>query len=212
MYIQYKRLYSSAIFFLWLATICHARQAPVDTSAAEVSLSPAVVDTEQVAPAMPVDTTASSIDADTSAAGLKITGEPARIVPLKKTKSPKGAMIRSLIIPGWGQFYNGKWFKGLVIGGTEIGLITNAVIQNQMAVKAVDQLEKEFYQENRSLSIWWLGAAVLYSITDAFVDAHLYDFDDSPELSMSVKQQKESFEHTPYSIVMMNLTIPLQRF
>ena len=30
-------------------------------------------------------------------------------------------MLRSLFVPGWGQLYNGKWFKALVIGGTEIG-------------------------------------------------------------------------------------------
>jgi len=130
-------------------------------------------------------------------------------VKVEITKSPKGAMLRSLIVPGWGQFYNGKWFKGIIIGGTEVGLITNAIIQNQYAVQAETELEKEFYQENRSLSIWWLGAAILYSITDAFVDAHLYNFDDSPSLSMRTKKEIEPLNNTTYSVISLNLKIPL---
>ena len=130
-------------------------------------------------------------------------------VKVEITKSPRGAMLRSLIVPGWGQFYNGKWFKGILIGGTEIGLVANAVIQNQYAVQAETELEKEFYRENRSLSIWWLGAAILYSITDAFVDAHLYNFDDSPNLSMKVKKEIEPLNQTRYSVVSLNLQIPL---
>jgi hypothetical protein len=99
-------------------------------------------------------------------------------------KSPKGAMLRSLCVPGWGQLYNGKWFKALLAAGTEFGLIANAVVQNQYAVKSQTELEKEFYQDNRRLSLWWLGAALLYSITDAYVDAQLYHFDESPSLSL----------------------------
>ncbi len=124
------------------------------------------------------------------------------------TKSPRGAMLRSLVVPGWGQFYNGKWFKGILIGGTEIGLIVNAVIQDHYAVIAETELEKEFYRDNKSLSIWWLGAAILYSITDAYVDAHLYNFDDSPNLSMKVKEEIEPLSNTQYSVISFNLQIP----
>ena len=34
-------------------------------------------------------------------------------------RSPKGAMIRSLILPGWGQIYNRKFIKALVFLGGE---------------------------------------------------------------------------------------------
>ena len=98
-------------------------------------------------------------------------------------KSPTGAMLRSLFVPGWGQLYNGKWFKALVIGGTEIGLVANAVYQNQMATKANDPLEREWYIDNRNLSYWWLLGTILFSMADAYVDAHLYHFDESPNLS-----------------------------
>ncbi|NOY58007.1 MAG: hypothetical protein GXO75_03605 [Calditrichaeota bacterium] len=101
-----------------------------------------------------------------------------------KTKSPRGAMLRSVFVPGWGQFYNGKWFKGILIAGTEIGLVANAVIQNQYAVHSTTLLEKEFYVNNRNLSFWWLAGAILYSAVDAYVDAQLYHFDESPDLSV----------------------------
>jgi len=40
-------------------------------------------------------------------------------------KSPTGAMIRSLLFPGWGQLYNKKYFKAILVFGAEIGLATN---------------------------------------------------------------------------------------
>jgi hypothetical protein len=108
-----------------------------------------------------------------------------------KSKSPRGAMLRSLIIPGWGQFYNGKWFKGILVGGAELGLITNAVILNQYAARSTTLMEREFYQNNRNLSFWWLGAVILYSIGDAFVDAHLYKFDEAPNLTVKLQPQED---------------------
>ena len=95
-------------------------------------------------------------------------------------------MLRSIFVPGWGQFYNEKWIKGILISGTEVGLVVNAVIQNQLAVNSATTLEKEFYKDNRNLSFWWLAGTILISAVDAFVDAHLYDFDESPDLSLSL--------------------------
>ncbi len=208
MVIHYSRIFCVAIVLFFLAEICPAQQSVPDSAAAGLAEKPIAADSGLVARAVPADTSTIVTETDTTANGLQISGEPVSAKLVKK--SPKAAMIRSLIIPGWGQFYNGKWFKGIIIGGTEIGLITDAIIQNQLAVRATDRLEKEFYQENRSLAIWWLGAAILYSITDAFVDAHLHDFDASPELSMSVKKVNESFEHFSYSIFAMNLAIPIR--
>ena len=114
-----------------------------------------------------------------------VQGEKPDTVTVVK-KSPTGAMLRSLFVPGWGQLYNGKWFKAILVCGTEIGLVANAVYQNQMAVQSTFSEERAWYQDNRNLSVWWLLATILLSMADAFVDAHLYDFDESPDLSHKI--------------------------
>lgn len=102
-------------------------------------------------------------------------------------RNPRGAMLRSIFVPGWGQFYNEKKFKAVVISGTEVALVINAFVQNQLAINAVTTLDKEFYINNRNMSYWWLVGVVLYSAIDAYVDAHLFNFDESPDLSMNIK-------------------------
>jgi TM2 domain-containing membrane protein YozV len=102
-------------------------------------------------------------------------------------KSPKGAMIRSLLVPGWGQFYNGKWFKGIIAVGAEAGLVANAYYLDYRLNQSTTDYEREFYRDNRNLSYWWLGAAIILSMLDAYVDAQLYDFDESEDLSLNFK-------------------------
>lgn len=97
-------------------------------------------------------------------------------------KSPTGAMLRSLAAPGWGQWYNGKKFKAVLLAGGEIGLATDAVILNQLAARSDNPQDRAFYRDNRSLAIWWLAAVILYAMADAYVDAHLHGFDESMEL------------------------------
>lgn len=99
-------------------------------------------------------------------------------------KSPQGAMLRSLIFPGWGQWYNGHRLKAVVVFGAEVGLLANSIYLNQKCQASQTTLEREFYINNRNLSNWWLLGVILFSMADAFVDAHLYRFDESPELSL----------------------------
>ncbi|MDZ7262965.1 MAG: DUF5683 domain-containing protein [candidate division KSB1 bacterium] len=122
------------------------------------------------------------------AGGSAATTQPAIGAAAESTrldiKSPKGAMLRSLIFPGWGQWYNQKRLKAVVVFGTEIGLLANSIYLNQKCQASQTTLEREFYINNRNLSNWWLLGVVLFSMADAFVDAHLYRFDESPELSL----------------------------
>jgi hypothetical protein len=97
--------------------------------------------------------------------------------------SPTSAMLRSLAIPGWGQWHNGKKFKAAVLAGGEIGLIADAVVLNQLAAAAQTEIDRAYYRDNRSLAIWWLAGVLLYSLADAYVDAHLAGFDESPDLT-----------------------------
>ncbi len=96
------------------------------------------------------------------------------------SKNPTGAMIRSAVFPGWGQWYNGKKWKAALVFAVEVGLVANAVRLNQKVVKSTRQDEREFWQDQRNLQFWWLLAAKLLSMLDAYIDAHLADFDESP--------------------------------
>ncbi len=98
-------------------------------------------------------------------------------------KSPTGAMIRAIIFPGWGQLYNKKYVKAILVFGAEIGLVANSIYLNQKYTESSTELEREFYINNRNLSNWWLVGVILFSMADAFVDAQLSDFDESPDLS-----------------------------
>lgn len=98
-------------------------------------------------------------------------------------KSPTGAMIRSLIFPGWGQLHNKKYVKSILVFGAETGLIANSIYLNQKYKASQTVWEREFYINNRNLSNWWLVGVILFSMADAFVDAHLTDFDESSDLS-----------------------------
>lgn len=100
-----------------------------------------------------------------------------------KIKSPTGALIRSLVFPGLGQWYNGKKLKAVAVFLGETGLLANAIYLNQKLVKSKTEYEREYYINNRNLSVWWLIGVMLYSAADAYVDAHLSDFDESPDLS-----------------------------
>jgi len=101
-------------------------------------------------------------------------------------KSPTGAMIRSVIVPGWGQWYNQKKFKALLIFGTETGLLANSIYLNQKYRASATDWDREFYINNRNLSTWWLVGTILFSVADAFVDAHLFNFDESIDLSTQI--------------------------
>jgi hypothetical protein len=120
-------------------------------------------------------------------------------------KSPTGAMLRSLALPGWGQFYNEQWIKGICVAGTELGIIANAIVQNHYAANANTDAERDFYRENRNLSYWWLAGTILLSMADAYVDAHLYGFDESTELSVDLKRESAPFHQQVSVLVTINL-------
>jgi len=107
-------------------------------------------------------------------------------------RSPRRAMTYSLVFPGLGQLYNRKYFKAILIFGGEVGLLTNSIYLNQQYRKTNDPLEEEFYINNRNLSTWWLVGVLLYSALDAYVDAHMADFDESPDLGLKFELNEQN--------------------
>lgn len=115
-----------------------------------------------------------------------------QITKLRK-KSPTGAMIRSLVFPGLGQIYNEQYIKaGIVLAGQST-LIGFSFYYNNRARESPTPLEKEFYKDRRNLMYWLIGAATLLSMLDAYIDAHLYDFDTGPDLAIRIGTLNDSF-------------------
>ncbi|MCL6493875.1 MAG: hypothetical protein K6T54_03740 [Ignavibacterium sp.] len=102
------------------------------------------------------------------------------------SKSPWGAVARSAVIPGWGQFYNESYWKIPVIWGTAVWFVYNWVDNNNLYndYKSLYQSSeseyyrrlRNFYRDQRDKFTIYLGLLYLLNLVDAYVDAHLFDF------------------------------------
>ena len=111
-------------------------------------------------------------------------------VPMPETKSPTVAMIRSALLPGWGQWYNDQKWKALLVFGGEAALVGNAIYYNQQVANSTSDDERRFYRDVRGRFLWWFLAVHLLNVLDAYVDAHLWDFDTGPDLSLRQEDQE----------------------
>ena len=127
----------------------------------------------------------------------------------KSDHSPTKATIMSLVLPGLGQGYNKKYWKIPIVyvglGASVYAAMWNSDQYNEYKT-AFDIREaggtdkyagiytsqnlitlQNYYRNNRDLSI--IIAVVVYglNILDANIDAHLYDFDISEDISMRIE-------------------------
>ena len=114
--------------------------------------------------------------------------------PQHWSDQPRFVMARSLIVPGWGQFYNHAWIKGVAVAGTETWFIVTLVQDKN----ALDDLQSEIddarndgdkpryadavsrYNDRLDTFVahqWLFGAVLAYALIDAYVDAHFRNFD-----------------------------------
>lgn len=99
---------------------------------------------------------------------------------LPDTLSPRGALLRSGILPGWGQLRNGKPVKAVLFAGAAGGFLV-ASIGDVRALRRADTTEqKEVRAARRNTRFLYFFIATTLSALDAFVDAHLADFGDEP--------------------------------
>jgi hypothetical protein len=140
-------------------------------------------------------------------------------VKIKAPPNPKKSALYSLILPGSGQIYNGNWWKTpfvyAAIGGSIAYLQINqsrykrfkTALELELAKKpheftgkinsaeALRNLRNK-YDKNTQTS--YIGVVVVYGIVaiEAFVDAHLQNFDISDDLSIKVKMPGLQFVYT----------------
>jgi hypothetical protein len=101
-------------------------------------------------------------------------------------KSPWGAVLRSAIIPGWGQIYNESYIKAPIIWGGIAALVLGWRFNNDR-YKTYGNLYKgtsytgyktyrDFYHDQRDLFSIYIGLVYILNLVDAYVDAELFDF------------------------------------
>jgi hypothetical protein len=203
------------IVLIWLLPVSLHAQVPADSSKADTTKKVSETNISNVKGAkggktdttIVVPPTTKVTGTDTSAIA-KIKAAPDSV----KKHSPKKATIYSAILPGLGQIYNRKWWKvpilyaGFAGVGYAIGFNQKYYLDFRQALKDridddpntidpyvnkysaanLDELQ-QYYRKNRDLSYIILGAVYVLNIIDANVDAHLFDFDVSNDLSMNIK-------------------------
>lgn len=101
-------------------------------------------------------------------------------------KSPWGAVLRSAVIPGWGQIYNQSYYKAPIVWGVSAWLVYNWIQSNnqyknyqKFYFQTSDtryKTQRDFYRDQRDLFSIYMGITYVLTLVDAYVDAHLFDF------------------------------------
>ena len=122
-------------------------------------------------------------------------------------RTPLKAAALSLVLPGGGQVYNGKYIKAGLLLGIEGWFLGNALYHNHKMNEAYDnaqgasgdvflhwEAEYNDHYTARQNAYWWLGTTMFLSVIDAFVDAHLYNYES--------EKQRLHLELTPDAVAL----------
>jgi len=82
-------------------------------------------------------------------------------------------MLRSMVLPGWGQMYNGRPVKGSLFAAAEIGSVVAFFVRRNQLNKCPATVG----QQERNVYLFTSMGIVLVSMADAYVDAHLDSVD-----------------------------------
>jgi hypothetical protein len=152
---------------------------------------------------------------------------------VQKKHSPRIAMFRSAVLPGWGQAYNKKYWKiPIVYGalGTTAGIfiynlseykkLRRAYILRTDTIRSNDsEIDPRFtglsnesirgyrntFRQNMDYSILFFILFWGLNVVDATVDAHLKDFDVSDDLSIKIKPGRSDISNTTGVSVVLKL-------
>ena len=122
-------------------------------------------------------------------------------------KSPLKAVLLSAALPGLGQFYNESYWKLPIIAlaggyfGYEIinqnnqfldyrdQYIASQTPENQNGNQQILTL-RNFYKDQRDRFIFYFGIFYVVNLIDAYVDAHMYDFNVSDKIQLGFQPSK----------------------
>jgi hypothetical protein len=132
---------------------------------------------------------------------------------MEKQHSPTKATIMSALLPGLGQVYNRKYWKVPVLyagfGILTYFIVTNAKEYNMYKTAYTEKVDsnyngqypdlvskysetdllsgREYYRRNLEISCLLTGLLYILNIVDAVVDAHLYTYNISKDLSLKAE-------------------------
>jgi len=105
------------------------------------------------------------------------------------------AVLMTPLFPGWGQLYARNSWQGALGVGAEMYFWTNMLVRDRRAVRANDfgesfpvgdptrdryrEIADENWEQMRDFA-WWSGGVLLIIALDAYVGAHLFDFEADP--------------------------------
>ena len=98
--------------------------------------------------------------------------------------SAHGALLRSAVLPGWGQFYNGRPVKGLFFGAASATALTAVAIEHRRIRSAPTPEEHQDRTARRNGRLLYFALSVALAAIDAYVDAHLADFGAGLQVAM----------------------------
>ncbi len=109
------------------------------------------------------------------------------------SEQPRFVMMRSALVPGWGQAHNHAWLKAVGVAAAESYLISALVnddrvlndlqdeinsIPDSLASFRTDPIQRYNARVEKYVGRQWMLAGVLaYALVDAYVDAHFRNFD-----------------------------------
>lgn len=91
--------------------------------------------------------------------------------------SPRGALWRSALVPGWGQWSIGHPVKAVLFAGVGAGWLWAAVSEASRVDDATTALQREDRAATRNTRVLSYFITATLAGLDAYVDAHLDDFD-----------------------------------
>ncbi len=148
---------------------------------------------------------------------------------------PKKAMILSLALPGAGQIYNKRWWKVPLVYGALGGMyavidfnqsryrrfrtaldLKRAGMEHEFSNTRIDNEQslltlRNGYDKNTQMSYFAFILVYTLQALEAFVDAHLKNFDMDDDLSIRLKPTIDLAPGARQPVMGIGLTIPLNK-
>ena len=98
--------------------------------------------------------------------------------------SAQGALLRSAVLPGWGQFYNDRPVKGLFFGAASATALAAVVVEQRRIHPSRTPQQHQAHTSRRNSRLLYFALSVALAATDAYVDAHLANFGAEVQVEM----------------------------